>query len=206
MIALGEGLRIWATGHLFKNDALTVEGPYAYLRHPLYLGTLLIACGFGVMARGGLTLALLGVFLVSYFGYYMPYKNRIESARLEALYGDAFRRYATAVPSLLPRLAMEAVVDAGSRRIVPVIVAVCLFSLLVIDSCTACASIPLSVNGESIEIPTAAGVNGMVMFVMLSLWSIVLAVILASDHLAHPISAGSAKRPIGMALLMSAIT
>lgn len=104
LIALGEGLRIWATGHLFKNDALTVEGPYAYLRHPLYLGTLLIACGFGVMARGGLTLALLGVFLVSYFGYYMPYKNRIESARLEALYGDAFRRYATAVPSLLPRL------------------------------------------------------------------------------------------------------
>ena len=104
LIVMGEGLRIWATGHLFKNDALTVEGPYAYLRHPLYLGTLLIACGFGVMARSGLTLALLGVFLVSYFGYYMPYKNRIESARLEALYGDAFRRYALAVPSLVPRL------------------------------------------------------------------------------------------------------
>ena len=106
-----------------------------------------------------------------------------------------------AAPSLLPRLAMEAVVDAVRRRIVPVIVAVCLFSLLVIDSCTACASIPLSVNGESIEIPTAAGVNGMVMFVMLSLWSIVLAGILASDHLAHPISDGSATlilaRPVG---------
>lgn len=104
LIALGEGLRIWATGHLFKNDALTVEGPYAYLRHPLYMGTLLIACGFGVMARSDLTLALLGVFLVSYFGYYMPYKNRIEGARLESRYGDAYRRYAVAVPSLLPRL------------------------------------------------------------------------------------------------------
>ncbi len=104
LIALGEGLRIWATGHLLKNDALTVEGPYAYLRHPLYLGTLLIACGFGLMAQSSVTLALLGVFLVAYFGYYMPYKNRIESARLEALYGDAFRRYAIAVPSLVPRL------------------------------------------------------------------------------------------------------
>ena len=103
LIALGEGLRIWATGHLFKNDALTVEGPYAYLRHPLYLGTLLIACGFGLMAQSRVTLALLGVFLVAYFGYYMPYKNRIESARLEALYGDAYRRYAV-VPSLIPRL------------------------------------------------------------------------------------------------------
>ena len=40
----------------------------------------------------------------TYYVYYMPYKNRIEGARLEALYGDAFRRYATAVPSLLPRL------------------------------------------------------------------------------------------------------
>ena len=34
----------------------------------------------------------------------MPYKDRIESARLESLYGDAYRRYAAAVPSLIPRL------------------------------------------------------------------------------------------------------
>ena len=104
LVLAGEGLRIWATGHLFKNDALTVEGPYAYLRHPLYLGTLLIACGFAGMGNSVVPLVLLGVFLLMYFGYYMPYKNRIESARLEALYGDAFRRYVLAVPRLVPRL------------------------------------------------------------------------------------------------------
>ncbi len=102
-IALGEGLRIWATGHLNKNDALTVTGPYAYLRNPLYLGTMLIATGFALIAASPLAYALLALFLVGYFLYYMPYKERIETARLESIYGDSFRRYAVAVPSLLPR-------------------------------------------------------------------------------------------------------
>jgi protein-S-isoprenylcysteine O-methyltransferase Ste14 len=103
-IALGEGLRLWATGHLYKNDALTMTGPYAFLRHPLYLGTLLIATGFVIMAAHPVTLGLYAAFLLGYFAYYMPYKNRIEGARLEELYGDAYRRYAVAVPRLVPRL------------------------------------------------------------------------------------------------------
>jgi protein-S-isoprenylcysteine O-methyltransferase Ste14 len=103
-VAAGVALRIWATGYLFKNDELTVAGPYAYLRHPLYLGTLLIATGFAIAAASALTWALFAIFLVGYFGYYMPYKDRIEAARLEELYGDAFCRYAVAVPRLLPRL------------------------------------------------------------------------------------------------------
>jgi protein-S-isoprenylcysteine O-methyltransferase Ste14 len=103
-IVLGEGLRLWATGHLHKTDDLTVTGPYAYLRHPLYLGTLLIATGFAIMGSSPVVLAIYVLFLIGYFGYYMPYKNRIEGARLEELYGDAYRRFAVAVPRLLPRI------------------------------------------------------------------------------------------------------
>lgn len=103
-IVLGESLRLWATGHLHKNDALTIAGPYAYLRHPLYLGTLLIGAGFLIMAWSGVAFGFAALFLLVYFGYYMPYKDRIESARLESLYGDAYRRYAAAVPRLVPRL------------------------------------------------------------------------------------------------------
>jgi protein-S-isoprenylcysteine O-methyltransferase Ste14 len=103
-IALGEALRLWATGYLHKNDALTIVGPYAYLRHPLYLGTLLIGTGFLIMAWSPIALGVAALFVLVYFGYYMPYKDRIESARLESLYGDAFRRYAAAVPRLVPRL------------------------------------------------------------------------------------------------------
>ena len=115
-IALGEGLRLWATGHLHKNDALTITGPYAYLRHPLYCGTLLIGLGFLIMAWSPLALALAAVFGGVYFGYYMPYKDRIESARLESLYGDAYRRYSAAVPRLIPRLHAYAPLAAERAR------------------------------------------------------------------------------------------
>ncbi len=96
---------VYLTAH---SDAETLQratrtGPYGYLRHPLYLGTLLIATGFAIMTWNGIALGLFGVFLLVYFSYYMPYKDRIESARLEAHFGDAFRRYAVAVPALVPR-------------------------------------------------------------------------------------------------------
>jgi len=115
-IALGEALRVWATGHLHKNDSLTITGPYAFLRHPLYLGTLLIGAGFLIMAWSSVALALAGFFALVYFGYYMPYKDRIESARLESLYGDAYRRYAAAVPRLIPRLHAYAPLAAERAR------------------------------------------------------------------------------------------
>lgn len=103
-VLAGEGLRFWATGYLHKNDALTTAGPYGYLRHPLYLGTLLIATGFAVMAWHPVGWSVYAGFLLVFFAYYLPYKDRIEGARLESLYGDAYRRYAAAVPRLLPRL------------------------------------------------------------------------------------------------------
>jgi len=36
LILLGEGIRIWAAGHLQKNEILTVTGPYAYVKIPLH--------------------------------------------------------------------------------------------------------------------------------------------------------------------------
>jgi protein-S-isoprenylcysteine O-methyltransferase Ste14 len=104
LVAGGELLRIWATGHLHKTEQLTVTGAYAYLRHPLYTGTLLIATGFAVMAAHPLAVGTYMLFLLGFFLYYMPYKNLIEGARLESLYGDEYRRYASAVPPLLPRI------------------------------------------------------------------------------------------------------
>jgi len=115
-VAFGEALRLWATGHLHKNDSLTITGPYAYLRHPLYFGTLLIGLGFLIMAWSPVALALATLFGSVYFGYYMPYKDRIESARLESLYGDAYRRYAAAVPRLIPRLHAYAPLAAEQAR------------------------------------------------------------------------------------------
>ena len=38
-------LRAWAAGHLAKNSQLARSGPYASVRNPLYIGTLLVAAG-----------------------------------------------------------------------------------------------------------------------------------------------------------------
>ena len=41
-------LRALASGHVKKNQELTTTGPYAYVRNPLYVGSLIMALGFAV--------------------------------------------------------------------------------------------------------------------------------------------------------------
>lgn len=103
-ILLGVALRSWGAGHLVKNHALTMTGPYAHLRHPLYLGTLLVAMGFALLLGGWSSLVALVVILPWFVLAYFPRKDRIESSRLEALYGTAYAAYHEAVPALWPRL------------------------------------------------------------------------------------------------------
>jgi len=102
-VALGLALRGWGAGHLVKNDLLTVTGPYAYLRHPLYAGTILVATGFAILVGGLPGLALIAVIWPWFSFHYFPHKDRIESDRLEARYGEAYRTYRDAVPALWPR-------------------------------------------------------------------------------------------------------
>lgn len=100
----GALLRTWGAGHLEKTTSLTITGPYAYLRHPLYLGTLLVGTGIGLMVGGWVALVVLALFLPWFFLDYFPRKERAESERLEAHYGDAFAAYRAAVPALRPRI------------------------------------------------------------------------------------------------------
>jgi protein-S-isoprenylcysteine O-methyltransferase Ste14 len=95
---LGLGIRAWAAGHLRKNTTLTVSGPYAYVRNPLYVGTLLVAAGYALAARSllfGAVVAL--VFLL----VYQPVMEN-EERHLRSLFPE-FDAYARQVPQLLPR-------------------------------------------------------------------------------------------------------
>ena len=103
LVVSGQALRLWATGYLLKTDELATAGPYAFLRHPLYAGALLMGTGFLLMAGPRTASVVLPIGLVFYFGYYLSYKETVEGERLEALYGDAFRAYRDAVPALFPR-------------------------------------------------------------------------------------------------------
>ena len=104
LVATGAALRAWGAGHLVKNERLTISGPYARVRHPLYAGTLLIGIGFGIIAGGWLSVAILPVIALWFFASYFPRKERSESARLLEIYGDAFAAYRDAVPALVPAL------------------------------------------------------------------------------------------------------
>jgi protein-S-isoprenylcysteine O-methyltransferase Ste14 len=90
---VGVLLRAWASGHIRKNDALAVSGPYAYTRNPLYLG---VTIGAGRWWLGILFAAL-------FLGIYLPVM-RVESATVAQLFGESFQAYAGKVPLFLPRL------------------------------------------------------------------------------------------------------
>jgi protein-S-isoprenylcysteine O-methyltransferase Ste14 len=104
-VALGLWIRAWGAGHLVKNERFTVTGPYTHLRHPLYLGTILIAVGFGCMLGGWPSLAALAVALPWFFLHYFPRKEQLEGERLLSRYGEVYLHYRAAVPALWPRLA-----------------------------------------------------------------------------------------------------
>ncbi len=105
LITLGTLIRIWGTGHLRKNKVLACGGPYAWVRHPLYVGTFLIVIGLGLMS--GSEIVLLGFLPASiliFFLYYAPKKERVEADRLRRRFGDEFDRFRAEVPAYFPRL------------------------------------------------------------------------------------------------------
>jgi protein-S-isoprenylcysteine O-methyltransferase Ste14 len=105
-VLLGELLRIWAAGHLEKNKKLTVTGPYAHVKNPLYLGTFLIMVGFCVMApaRYGANWGVLALGVTLFIAAYAPRKMRVEYGRLRERFGDAFEAYDRSVPDYIPIL------------------------------------------------------------------------------------------------------
>ncbi len=107
-IAIVPGLliRALASGHVRKNEALAMSGPYAYTRNPLYLGSLLIGIGFAVAARSW----WVGVVLVvMFFAIYFPV-IRGEEAFLRQRFPE-FEEYVRRVPRMLPRIVRRSAVE-----------------------------------------------------------------------------------------------
>ena len=98
--ALGMLVRLWASGYVMKNEVLATVGPYAFVRHPLYVGNLLICAGF--CAASGLWWSVpvaLAVLLVFY-----PETIRYEDQKLRRLFPGDSDRWAAETRALLPRL------------------------------------------------------------------------------------------------------
>jgi protein-S-isoprenylcysteine O-methyltransferase Ste14 len=97
--AAGLVVRSWANGYAIKMDKLTTSGPYGFVRHPLYAGTLLILIGFTVILNSGWWGLL---FVIVFLAVYLD-TMRKEERMLEDKFGDAYRAYRGQVPPLWPR-------------------------------------------------------------------------------------------------------
>jgi len=87
---------LYAAQHAHR---LAVTGPYARVRHPQYIGFVLIMFGFLLQWPTLVTLAMFPV-LVSMYGRLA----RNEERDMLAEFGDEYRRYVDAVPAFFPEL------------------------------------------------------------------------------------------------------
>jgi protein-S-isoprenylcysteine O-methyltransferase Ste14 len=107
--ALGLAVRAIAASRLDKNASLATSGPYAATRHPLYLGSVLVAAGLLTAARS-LPGALLGA---SYLTLFYPATIAREERKLRARHGAAFDAWVVRVPRFWPRLVSPRTLAAG---------------------------------------------------------------------------------------------
>ena len=87
--AAGEGLRIWAAGHLNKSREVTSSGPYRWLGHPLYAGSSIMGVGLASAANSMVVAVLIAIYLLTTISAAI----RSEEAFLRQKFGDAYDRY-----------------------------------------------------------------------------------------------------------------
>ena len=94
---LGLLLRAWSAGYLAKNEQLATSGPFAYIRNPLYLGTLVVALGIVIASRN---LWLAAIFTAVFLLVYLP-AIELEEQHLRNIF-PAYQQYASRVYRFLP--------------------------------------------------------------------------------------------------------
>jgi protein-S-isoprenylcysteine O-methyltransferase Ste14 len=109
LVLPGLWLRAYASGYVKKNCELTVTGPYAHTRNPLYLGSMLIAAGFAVAL---LSWPVAVVLALGFAAIYIPVIAS-EERFLRATF-PGFGDYCQQVPRLIPRLTPARHLDSES--------------------------------------------------------------------------------------------
>jgi len=100
VVMIGVLIRLWASGFIIKNAELATNGPYSLVRHPLYVGNILIVFAFA--AATGYWWPVLVV--VAFLGFYYPTAIEYEDRKLASIFGDTWQEFANATPALLPTL------------------------------------------------------------------------------------------------------
>jgi protein-S-isoprenylcysteine O-methyltransferase Ste14 len=87
--AAGEAVRVWAAGHLEKGREVTSSGPYAFTRHPLYVGSSIIGTGLAIASAS----MVVAVMVLAYLAITLTAAIRTEEAHLTEKFGSAYPDY-----------------------------------------------------------------------------------------------------------------
>ena len=102
----GEVIRIWAAGHLEKGREVTQSGPYRWTRHPLYVGSSVVALGVIIAARSPLVTIVTLLYMVAT----LTAAIRTEEAFLRRAFGTAYE----SLPCVAGRRADDETVQPGA--------------------------------------------------------------------------------------------
>jgi protein-S-isoprenylcysteine O-methyltransferase Ste14 len=90
LVALpGEAVRVWASGHIDKGREVTRSGPYRFVRHPLYLGSAILAAGFIIAAHS----LVAGLLVVAYMAATLVAAMKTEEAVLDQRFSGEYAAY-----------------------------------------------------------------------------------------------------------------
>ena len=108
LMVLGVGLRVWAaitlgsyyttTLTMTEGQKVVTAGPYGWVRHPGYLGEILIWTGFGVLSSNVVAMALLPVMFVAV----LLYRISSEEKMLVKELGEDYVQYQHRTRRLIP--------------------------------------------------------------------------------------------------------
>lgn len=111
LVLLGEGLRFWGvsiagsetrtTGGVGGTYLIT-NGPFAFVRNPLYVGNMMLYTGVGVMSMA-LFPWLQSIAVLFFYIQYLMIVTK-EEEYLAERFGEDYRQYRRSVPRFLPRL------------------------------------------------------------------------------------------------------
>lgn len=97
LIIIGSLIRLWARGHFVKGKLFTT-GPYAIVRHPLYLGSSLIMIGVLCILNSWLNWFIIIPMIILFHGASILY----EENRLNKRFGLEWFEYKHSVPAIIP--------------------------------------------------------------------------------------------------------
>ena len=100
---IGEGVRIWAAGHLEKSREVTRSGPYQFTRHPLYLGSTVMGAGLAIASLS----PWVGLVILAYILATIGAAIRREEAFLRRTFGTAYDEYAGGRVDVHRRFSLE---------------------------------------------------------------------------------------------------